>query len=82
MVACTHTYTHRRGHKRTIPDEAVTTKLRQIGATEPRTNRPIPDCTRASLTVAQQWGGGGGGAKQKRGKILCEKPFSWPVYSL
>ena len=49
----THEHTHTRSHKRTIPDEAVTTKLRQIGATEPRTNRPIPECTHASLTVAQ-----------------------------
>ena len=57
----THVHSHTRSHKRTIPDEAVTTKLRQIGATEPRTNRPIPECTHASLTVAQQGGGGGGG---------------------
>ena len=49
----THVHTYRRSHKRTIPDKAVTTKLQQIGTTEPRTNRPIPECTRASLTVAQ-----------------------------
>ena len=53
MVARAHVHTHTRSHKRTIPDETVTTKLRQIGATEPRTNKPIPECIHASLTVAQ-----------------------------